>query len=182
MIKNKWIALFSRTGTEITNIINDTGRIPDRIICNKPYDKRNSIHSDLLSIYRHRLLFLPNNPTLHDYLSALGTSTNTLVTCHGWMRIIPTQVCQKYEIYNGHPGLANFYPELKGKDPQLKVLDKQYKTIGSIIHKVTPEVDGGKVIKYKETEFENFTKDTIFDVLANLSKELWIEFLNEYNG
>ena len=35
----------------------------------------------------------------------------------------PGEVCEKRNIYNGHPGLITQYPQLKGKDPQQKAID-----------------------------------------------------------
>ena len=53
------------------------------------------------------MLYLVNN-LKHD-----------LITLHGYLRIIPENICKQCKhIYNGHPGLINMYPELKGKDPQ----------------------------------------------------------------
>lgn len=179
MIGNRWVALFSRTGSEIVNLIDRTGKVPDVIVSNKPFEKRYQINHTLLTKYQEKVIYIPNNPTYHDYVSVLGKPENTIITCHGWLRVIPTQVCNEYNIFNGHPGLVDKYPELRGKDPQLKVQDGSYETVGSVIHKVTPKVDAGKIIKSKEIEFDNFTKNNIFEVLADVSLSLWVEFINE---
>ena len=102
-----------------------------------------------------------------------------IITLHGWMRIIPPSICEKYEIYNGHPGLITKYPILKGKDPQKRAYEGNYKTAGCVIHKVIPEVDAGEVIRHKEVGmFNSETLDHFIKRLHGISIDLWVEFLN----
>ena len=101
-----------------------------------------------------------------------GIEPTDIVTLHGWMNIVPEDVCKKLNIYNGHPGLINKYPELKGKDPQIRAT--KYKIIGSVIHRVTAKIDCGEIIYSLETE--NNGSD-IFEQLRVTSLQLWENFI-----
>jgi folate-dependent phosphoribosylglycinamide formyltransferase PurN len=96
------------------------------------------------------------------------------------MRIIPADICNDFEIYNGHPALINEYPELKGKDMQLAVINKldEYPYIGSVIHKCVPEVDSGEIVEIEKIKnFSVHDKRLIFDILRNTSLQTWLRFL-----
>ena len=110
----------------------------------------------------------------------LSEYENPLITLHGWLRIVPEEIANKYEVYNGHPGLITLYPDLKGKDPQVKAWEARYKTIGSVIHKVTAGVDEGPVIMERAFNLERLLSlDNTFRILHNISTDLWIKFLRE---
>ena len=88
-----------------------------------------------------------NKPTLEEYEEALFYFPEAIITLHGWLRIMPPSICEKFKIYNGHPGLITDYPELKGKDPQERMFnDGNYTYYGSVVHKVVPEVDSGEIV------------------------------------
>jgi folate-dependent phosphoribosylglycinamide formyltransferase PurN len=123
---------------------------------------------------------MPNKPTLADYKNILSAYKNPLITLHGWLRIVPEEIANEYEIFNGHPGLITLYPELKGKDPQVKAFEANYKTIGSVIHRVTAGVDEGPVIMERAYQSEKLLPlDDIFRILHNISTDLWIKFFKE---
>jgi phosphoribosylglycinamide formyltransferase-1 len=169
------IALFSQTGTEIVNISKELGRLPDVIITNeRPEDKR-QIHLEL----KDKVLGLPNTPSTEDYEAVFSRYENPLITLHGWLRIIPPEICQKYEILNGHPGDIVTFPELKGKDPQKRAYELGLKYSGAVIHKVTPEVDDGEVIKHDFVHIEGLSLTEIFHTLHSVSTRLWVELLSE---
>lgn len=177
MVQRPWIAFFSQTGSEIVNISEAIGRWPDVIITNERPEHLRKINEKLLE---REIVTLPNKPALVDYEHALSRFENPLITLHGWLRIVPEEVADEFEIYNGHPGLITLYPDLKGKDPQVRAWEANYKTVGSVIHKVTVGVDEGPVIMQRAYTFENLPMlSTMYEVLHNVSTDLWIKFLRE---
>ena len=95
------------------------------------------------------------------------------------MRIVPEEICGRYEIYNGHPGLITKYPELKGKDPQERAYNDKYKTAGSVIHRVVPEVDAGEILAEEEVDIKDKSLNEVYESLHEISSDLWVEFLKE---
>ena len=177
----KWIAFFSQTGNEIAEVSKQVGRWPDLIITNERPPHLRSINRDVLS---HNIITLPNKPSVEDYRRVLSEELygkDYVISLHGWLRIMPTEIIKEYPVmYNGHPGLINKYPELKGKDPQQKALDLKLPSTGTIIHKVTKEVDSGEIILYNTLKImEQDTIVTLSNALRSLSISLWIEFLKE---
>ena len=181
-----WKALFSQSGSEILEISKRVGRLPDVIITNKPVEDIDKINPVLLERAFDRMLFLPKKPTVEEYKEALKITN--IVTLHGYLRILPPEVCSRYKIYNGHPGLITLFPELKGKDPQAKVwwrhADTPYKLHGHVIHEVVPEVDAGEVVSEKRfysegiyTEFGSL--DNYIKRLHDLAIENWVEFIKK---
>ena len=172
----KWIAFFSQTGTEIIEIAESVGRWPDMIITNQRPDHVRPINPELLS---KKVFTLPNKPTVDDYHNILEGFDNedTFISLHGWLRVMPAEICEEYFILNGHPGLITEYPELKGKDPQIKVINGEYDTMGCVLHEVTAGVDEGKIISSKEVSRSGLEDQEIFRILSNISQELWIDFL-----
>jgi len=171
-----WIVFFSQTGKEIVDLAERLGTWPDLIITNeRPLDKR-TIHPE---IEKRSYIILPNKPTLEDYEKTLDYFDNPLITLHGWLRILPEDICNRFEIYNGHPGLINAYPELKGKDPQIRAYEGDYKYVGSVIHKVTPGVDEGAINYSIRVQKETWTLDETFLKLRELSLDLWCRFLED---
>lgn len=173
--KRPWIALFSHTGKEIEDICVALDTYPTIICTNNPggSGKRNMCTT----------LYLDTNSwDSAKYRSIFETCNNPVITLHGWMKIIPSDICNEYEIYNGHPALINEYPQLKGKDMQLAVINEldKYPYIGSVIHKCTPEVDCGEILDVEKIHnFRVYDKRLIFDVLRNTSLLTWLRFLPE---
>lgn len=164
----KWIALFSQSGSEIANLAEKLNRWPDIIITNskQAIDDR---------IENRGYITLKSQ---QDYIKAFGlNSEDCFVTLHGWLRIIPADICNKYKIFNGHPGLITKYPELKGKDPQKRASNGDYKEIGCVVHRVIPEVDSGEVLlKAEYLKNKPLSLDETFDILKQKSLGLWEEF------
>lgn len=179
MIQGKhWTALFSHTGCEIVNISKIIGRTPDVIITNKPPGS-DDIHECI-----EENIYVPNNPSVEDYRAVLRE--DTVVTLHGWMRIIPPEICEEFDIYNLHPGLISKYPELKGKDPQKRVFDnnyaknhglKEYDTVGCVIHRVIPQVDDGLQLAECSTRNRFSDEHTLSCHLHEMATDLWVELL-----
>ena len=174
---NKWIAFFSQTGGEIADIAESLQRWPDLIVTNERPNKLRTIDGRILDNVEDRLVVLPNKPTVGDYETIL--QDNALITLHGWLRIMPRVICEKYAIYNGHPGLITEYPELKGKDPQIRAFEGKYPVAGAVLHKVIPEVDEGKIIAEERFNAFNLSLDDLFRILRDRSLYMWINFLKK---
>lgn len=169
------IALFSQTGSEIVNIAKEVNRWPDLIITNDRPPNRRQMHVDI----RDRVTVVENNPTVETYTSLFSKFENPVITLHGWLRIIPKEVCEKYEIYNNHPGDIKHFPELKGKDPQKRAYDLGLSSSGNTLHKVTPEVDSGKIIDSTMVNIKGLSLSEIFHILHYDATQLWINNLSK---
>ena len=174
MDRRPWVTLFSQTGAEIADISQSLGRWPDLIITNKRPNHLRTIDS---RIVEYGYTELPNIPTLEDIENVL--KDNAIITLHGWLRIMPPDICEKYLIYNGHPGLITKYPELKGKDPQVRAFEGKYPIAGAVIHKVVAGVDEGKVILEEKFNAIDLSLDELFRILRDRSLFMWTSFLKK---
>ena len=173
--KNKiWIAFFSQTGAEIADIAESLGRWPDRIITNDRPDHLRTIDR---RIEEKGYFTFSNKPSLEEYEEALFYFPEAIITLHGWLRIMPPSICEKFKIYNGHPGLITEYPELKGKDPQVRAFEGKYPIAGAVLHKVVAGVDEGKVIHEERFNTFNLELDDLFRILRDRSLYMWCKFL-----
>lgn len=173
-MNNTWIAFFSQTGSEIANISEALGRYPDLIITNKDPEKCQDVDQRI-----DRLYHISRKPSVEEYEEILSVFENPIITLHGYLRILPEEICKKYEIYNGHPGLITEYPELKGKDPQLRAFEGKYEQAGAVLHKVIPEVDEGEVIDEGRFSAEGLSLDELFRILKGVSLDMWCKFLKK---
>lgn len=180
----KWVTFFSQTGSEIAALSKKLNRVPDLLVTNNRPTKLRTISPALLDL-GVPLVILPNKPDLVDYVQTLRQTDadpiNTLITLHGWLRVVPKEIIQEYPyIFNGHPGLIDKYPQLKGKDPQKKAWDLDLPTSGCVIHKVTEGVDEGTIYRSKEVAIRNLNMDEMFARLHETSIELWASFLKRH--
>ena len=175
-----WVAFFSQTGSEIVELSKSIKRKPDLLVTNNFEDKikfhpgirelgvtiMSAKHDMIMNYFRNQVVY--NVP-------------QTLISLHGYLRILPADICEKYEIYNGHPGSIELYPELKGKDPQEKVWqdNDKYTIIGSVVHKCTAELDGGDVLKSVSVRNRNYTREDLYASLKMTSLSAWNFFLRE---
>jgi anthranilate/para-aminobenzoate synthase component I len=176
----KWITFFSQTGSEIVELSKSLGRKPDLLITNN-FEEKYKFNPGIRELdvtiqsARHDILM--------DYLRGqrIFDPKDTLITLHGYLRILPADVCNMYEIYNGHPGAIDLYPELKGKDPQERVWQEndKYTIIGSVVHKCTAELDAGEIVKAVHFRNRNYTKDDLYNNLRIASLSAWNFFLKE---
>ena len=171
---NKWITFFSQTGAEIADLSENIRRWPDLIITNKRPDHLRTIDP---RIVEYGYIEVPNKPTADDLDAVL--QDNAIVTLHGWLRIMPEVICNKYLIYNGHPGLITKYPELKGKDPQVKAHKLGHEVAGAVIHKVTAGVDEGRIIMEEYFNATQLDLDGLFRILRDRSLYMWSNLLKQ---
>ena len=143
-MKKPWIAFFSQTGTEIVDLAESLGRWPDLIVTNQRPAGLRVINKKLKEA--DVLVTVSNRPSVSELEEVIGYYKDPIVTLHGWLRVMPPSICEKYTIFNGHPGLITEYPELKGKDPQIRAFEGKYPVIGCVLHRVTAGVDEGRVI------------------------------------
>ncbi len=170
-----WITFFSQTGSEIVEISKSLNRWPDVIITNERPTRLRTINAEILE--KDCLITVSNKPTEEEIYDILKLYDSPVITLHGWLRIMPPSICEKYNIFNGHPGLITEYPELKGKDPQMKALKGKYPVMGCVLHKVTAGVDEGKVIAEERFNAFNITEEEMWIATRDRSLYLWINFL-----
>lgn len=174
-----WIAMFSQTGSEIVNIIKELGKKPDLVVTNNTEEDKYKIHPELRSTVG--VMMYAHHDILMNYFrnQNIYSQENTLITLHGYLRIIPPDLCEKYTIYNGHPAAISLYPELKGKDPQIRTWQKndEYSIIGSVVHKVVPEVDAGDIEVEEYIVNDAKSLDDVYELLKVTSLESWVKFL-----
>ena len=179
-MRKPWIAFFSQTGSEIVDIANAIGYWPDAIITNERPSNIRKINNDLLE--QNLLATVQNKPTVEDYEEVISFYKDPIITLHGWLRIMPPPICEKYDIFNGHPGLITEYPELKGKDPQMKAFKEKYPVMGCVLHRVVAGVDEGKVLAEERFNAFNITEEEMWKVTRDRSLSLWINFLKKVVG
>jgi len=177
--KQTWIAFFSQTGAEIADLAESTGKWPSRIITNERPNDARTIDP---RIEEKGYFTFSNKPKVNEYLDVLQYFPDAIITLHGWLRILPSEVTQSFNIFNGHPGLITVYPELKGKDPQIRAFEAKHEVMGCVIHKVVEGVDEGKVLKEIRFNAFSITEEEMWKVFKDRSLYLWIEFTNELFG
>lgn len=169
------VAMFSQTGSEIYEVSKRLGRYPDMILCNKQ-DDLDVINPGLIG--KAPIIFTEDRPTVEQYLHYIPE--DALVTMHGWLRIVPGEVCEKRTIYNGHPGDIVSFPELKGSNPQQKALDLGLLFTGCVLHEATAELDGGPIVGESEKVYlSGLTNDQVFEALHKASVDMWTKFLTD---
>jgi len=177
-MKRPWVAFFSQTGSEIVDLAKHLGRWPDEIVTNQRPAGLRVINPELKE--SEALVTVSNRPNLTELEEVLGYYKDPIVTLHGWLRVMPAKICEKYSIFNGHPGLITEYPELKGKDPQIRAFEGKYPVMGCVLHKVTAGVDEGRVIAEERFNAFEITEEEMWKVTRDRSLYLWIEFLKIY--
>lgn len=171
-----WIALFSQTGTELRELENALGVSPTIVMSNsKVYNS---------TTWNNKTTFWKkSHDEIVDWLSKSypdeEVRKRVIITLHGYLRILPPEICNRYNIYNGHPALISHYPELKGKDPQIRTWQNndKYPIIGSVVHKVVAEVDAGEIVSSVAYTNRVESEDEMFCHLKICSYQAWKWFL-----
>jgi len=92
-----WIALFSQTGSEIVELSSAVKKKPDFVITTANLEQLNSTVKGV-SYFK---VSKEEAKTL-DILEDLDFNIDkTLITLNGWLRIVPANKCDMYNIYNG---------------------------------------------------------------------------------
>lgn len=178
MTKLDWTVFVSQTGSEVMALSKQLRAVPKLLVTNNPKKLKEEV-AEFLKSNGCELKTIPFNPSLEHYLHEDILNSN-IITLHGYLRILPGEFIQSYSprtIYNGHPGLITYYPELKGKDPQIKAWEGKYETIGSVVHEVTEGVDEGKVIRFTAVPNHENSLDGVYEQLRHTSLDAWIKFL-----
>ena len=174
------IALFSQTGSEIGRLIDND--FQPRLVYYDQTDPDVIDRSIDTESYAFRIpkKKVKNVQFLRD---CFGDPKTCFITLHGWLNIVPKEICEEYKIFNGHPGYITKYPELKGKDPQIRAYEGikagKYSTAGAVIHKVTAGVDEGRVIMEEYFNAWNLELDDLFRILRDRSLYMWHNFLKK---
>lgn len=169
----KWIALFSQTGSEIRDLSKKLGRSPDMIYTN---NRKNDVWTQILKDVDSQVLVFNHK----DIMNRLMYNKDALITLHGYLKIIPPEVCTACNIVNGHPGLITEYPFLKGKDPQERIEDWMI-WVGSVCHKVVAEVDAGEILsedRVAMNQIDTF-KSNYYNILRHTSLNAWEKFFTQ---
>lgn len=186
----KWIAMFSQSGNELTQLSELLNRWPDCIVTNRQ-DLVGVNEKLQRKIFRGeiKIVFLPRWPDYTDYLKVADTlgysilnekwRDDVIITLHGYLRILPRELCDKFKIYNGHPGLISEYPELKGFDPQKRTWENKenYSHVGCVIHRVIPELDSGEIVSKAKLSNEFKSLGNLYAALHSTSINLWYDFM-----
>lgn len=185
-MKRPWVVLFSRSGKEIADLYEQTGRMPDAVLTNNlnmnTWDARLQpgcpIQYPIFIPFEERKDYVADTLREPHYRDAL-------ITLHGYMKIIPKDLCESREIWNGHPGLINYYSELRGKDPQEKTWENisSYQFIGSVVHRVTDKIDDTSTIKnYCMVNNTCKSKEDLYNTLRRTSLVSWLQFFDDMKG
>ncbi len=173
--------MFSQTGSEIAALAKHLRRWPDVIVTNN--SNKDKWCKELQELDNPRVtvkVVTATQAKTANFLHNIEGSKASLVTLHGWLRIIPADICEQYNIVNGHPGLINTFPELKGKDPQVKAYELNHSTIGSVVHKVTAEVDDGEILEWSATFLEEDAMlENTYARLKHTSFSAWVKFFKK---
>jgi len=179
----KHILLFSQTGTEVNKIVE---YLEETMLNYEPYliitdNQAYNIDPRVENRKQTRYISKKRVKDVEFLRYVFGDPKECIITLHGWLNIIPREICEEYEIYNGHPGLITRYPELKGKDPQKRVWENKskYAIVGCVIHEVIPEVDEGKILSVQELKNNFTTFDDFYYEMRNISITNWREFLRD---
>lgn len=177
MHKTKWIAMFSQTGSELQEICKRMNQWPDVVITN-------SSNIDFDAWKETKIIHIsPGNLKSSFYRSMFDMhhdkqEEDVIVTLHGWLKIVPDDICEQYKIFNGHPGDIVKYPQLKGKDPQKKAFELKLPFSGCILHRCTKELDGGPIIAREEVcIMQCKTVDEVINKLKKVSISMWINLI-----
>jgi len=165
-----WVALFSQTGSEIVNLSERLYTCPNLVLTNNRQGE--TWHPGIVEMPTDRIV-----ATHAQIVEHLMNMEPCLVTLHGYLRILPPEVCERHTVVNGHPGDIVNYPELKGKDPQKKALELGLPSTGVVIHKAVAEVDAGEILKHGTYDIPaDITEEQLILNLKELQLRLWVDY------
>lgn len=169
----KWVALFSQSGSEVARLASHLGTCPDMTITTN--HKYETWHEGVELLPRVAVM---KSNDIHSMLE--NRNETLLITMHGYLRILPGNVCKKHLIFNGHPGDIIKYPELKGKDPQQKAIDLKLPSTGVVIHRATEELDSGDIYRFARVQIPlGCHINHLNTVLKDTAVRLWTDFMTD---
>ena len=169
----KWIALFSQSGSEIVELSRRLGVVPFVVYTNNV--NMETWHPDMVDLPTVKIVGKPS-----QIVDMLMNRECSLVTLHGYLRILPEEVCNLHNVINGHPGDIIKYPELKGKDPQKKALELGLPSTGVVIHKAVAEVDAGEILEHGTYDIPaDISEEQLILNLKELQLRLWVNYLKD---
>lgn len=164
-----WITLFSFSGKEASVVTRQFKERNLRVWTNNPEPVAQPFPTDPEHFHADKI---------HEKLARI--SRTTLVTLHGYNRILPERVIKNPAlfIYNVHPGDVVEYPSLVGLHPQRQALQQGLCATGVVIHRVTTELDLGPVVARQVVAIKDgITEAQLIDELREVSIGLWLDFL-----
>ena len=185
-VAKQWIAMFSQSGSEIANLAKALGYWPDLIITNNSdKSKWDPRIVDRIKFVKKVMVVSNSQAKTANFLHNVEGSKDALITLHGWLRIIPADICEQYKIVNGHPGLINQYPELKGIDPQERWWadrDKYDMWYGSVVHDVVAEVDAGQIHAVNKRQLTAYEEQDCnpYDIFRLTSLTSWVKYFTKF--
>lgn len=180
-----WVVMFSRSGKEIADICKRTERVPNLIITTKQFSKwdeslRVICNENDVEIFMVDKLEAKDAEYLEEMiLYEDATVDSVMITTHGWLYIIPEDICGRYKIFNGHPGDIVKHPELKGINPQEKAVELGLSSTGSVVHRTIAEVDEGQVLVRVPCKIKGLDLHHVYNRLRETSLEAWVEFFDK---
>lgn len=175
-----WITLCSQSGKEIVRLSEELNRTPSLILTNRVDELCRDFHK-WNNIKRIPVYQLSPSPSVEEYREVFDKYNSPLITLHGYLKIIPKEICKDYNIYNGHPGLITKYPELRGRDPQERAFNRQDRIIGSVVHKVIDRIDKGEILSVANitlSDDSRYSREAYYNFLRETSIMAWKSFLN----
>ena len=182
-----WVVMYSQTGSEIMNISKELGFLPALLVTND-YNKTSPIVKEWIDKNNLLVLELPKKAkVMRDYESLnflLNVIGKPIITLHGYLRILPKEFCELHDnrIFNGHPALIDKFKELKGFNQQEVIFyhKDKYPIIGSVVHKVVPEVDSGEILFTCERINDTVSIEDAYMKLKETSLQSWLKFFQKY--
>jgi folate-dependent phosphoribosylglycinamide formyltransferase PurN len=171
-----WVAFISRSGKELEEICNQLGIYPNYIFTNNLDLEINELNAR----FKFRSNIIQGNPKfLYEQLKHVVFNEAPLITLNGYLRVVPKELVEQYQIVNGHPGDILTWPVLKGLDPQKKAIELGLSTTCCVIHEVTEGVDEGEVLMQSPDRniTQGITEQQLSDYLREDSIKLWVNFL-----
>jgi methionyl-tRNA formyltransferase len=170
-----WVACFSYSGSELASVCEKLGRWPDVIFTNQTDTSK----IDPRVVNRVGGAINTAGFINEELYGIKLERPNTLVTLHGYNRIIPEESILN-NMFNCHPGDVTKFPELRGKDPQQKALNLGLDSTGVVIHKVDKGVDTGEIQFFADYQIKNDdTIESLIKELRHIAINLWIMLIKK---
>lgn len=173
-MKRCWFAMFSQTGSELQEVCKRLNQWPDVVFTNAAEVDASKWSKSMLVHIGGKT----ESSLYHSLFDIFAAGADPLVTLHGWLKIVPADVCEKYQIFNGHPGDIKKFPQLKGKDPQKKAFELKLPFSGCVIHRVTAEIDAGPIVMHDKVAIAQCKNvEQVIETLKKTSIEQWTKLL-----